>query len=51
MLYVPAGKPSSWTRTRLNAAGLPEAFGASVMSRISNAVPPFGAVNVDVAML
>ena len=50
IVHVPAGKPSSWTRTRLNAAGSPDALGASVMLRISDAVPPLGAVNVDVAM-
>src|SRR4051812_36912630 len=50
MEYVPAGNASSWTRTRLNTAGSPDAFGAIVMLRMSIAVPPLGAVNVEVAM-
>jgi hypothetical protein len=37
-------------RTRLNAPGSPVAFGASVMFMVSDAVPPPGAVIVDVAM-
>src|SRR4051812_17971574 len=45
MEYVPAGNASSWTRTRLKTAGSPDAFGAIVMLRISDATPPLGAVN------
>src|SRR4051812_28143248 len=50
IVYVPAGAPWIWMRTRLKTAGLLSTFGATVMSRISNAVPPPGRAIVEFAM-